>query len=415
MKDIQDINYKIAVLGVGYVGKPLIDEFSKVKKVIAFDINKEKINYLKSTNCNENIEYTSDESMLRNANAIIVCVPTPIDSENKPDFQCIENACNIIGKNISKNTVVIFESSYMPTFTETFCIPKIEKVSGLTVNNDFFVGYSPERINPGDTKNTLKTITKLISANDSDTLNQINQLYSLIPNINLFKTSQIKVAELSKLVENCQRDLNIAFVNEISKLCHELNIDVNEVLDAASTKWNFMRFNPGLVGGDCVGVNTYYLLDLAQKMNVNLDTLSTTRKVNSGMVSYISDKLESLITKNNNNIKIAIYGYTYKENISDIRNTRVLDLYKELKTRGFDVRLCDYNVDYEIEGYQIEHDDIENVDVIILAVPHNKYCDWDDNIILNKFNKSSENKIFMDLKSTYRNKLKNNEFIYWNL
>lgn len=414
MKDINNEDYIIAVMGVGYVGKPLIDNFSSKRKIIAFDINSEKINELNEINNNNNINYTFNPSELANADAIIVCVPTPVDLSNQPNLNYIITACKTIGENIKKNTLIVFESSYMPTFTEYSCIPIIEKSSGLKCRNDFYVGYSPERINPGDKKNTLQTITKLISSNDYSALIQIEKLYSLIEEINLYKTKSIKVAELSKLVENCQRDINIAFINEITKLCHKIDVDINDVIDAASTKWNFTRYSPGLVGGDCVGVNTYYLLELAKQYNINLELLMKTRDINIGMVKYIADELEKL-TKNDKTLKIAIYGYTYKENISDTRNTRILDLYNELNKREYHVRICDYNINYKIGEYIVEKEDIFNTDVLILAVPHTDYCKWDIEDIKSRFCSDKKTKIFMDIKSVYNEDALKSEILYWKL
>ena len=414
------IDSKISVIGTGYVGKPLIEELSNTFEVIAYDINKTKIETHRKNNTNKNIYYTYEEKDIRNADAIIVCVPTPVDDNNTPNLKYIDLACETIGKNIKKNTLIIFESSYMPTCTEEHCIPLLEKYSNMKYNKDFYVGYSPERINPGDKKNTLNSITKLISASNDNVLERMEKIYSSINGINLYKVKDIKIAELSKLVENCQRDINIAFVNELSKLCHSLSIDINNVLDAASTKWNFSRYNPGLVGGDCVGVNSYYLMNLANKYNVSLDVLKTARNVNLDIIKFIVDELDKMILNINqetdlNNIKITIYGYSYKENIPDVSNTRVIELYEELKKRNYNVNICDNIVEPSLCKHKINNKDINDNDVIILAVPHEKYSKWETKEILKKYKDNSKYKIFIDIKSKYKNLKNIKEINYWNL
>ena len=407
----------ITVVGTGYVGMPLIEQFSKICPVIAYDINKKKIEKL-SKNKNKNIRFTSDAVSLKMSDVIIVCVPTPIDSYNNPNLEYIKLACTTIAENIKMGALIIFESSYMPTCTEKLCIPLIEKVSGLENNKDFFVGYSPERINPGDNKNTLNTITKLIASPNDQILNAMEFIYSKMAGINVYKTNDIKVAEMSKLVENCQRDINIAFMNELSKLCHKLDIDINEVISAAGTKWNFMKFYPGLVGGDCVGVNSYYLMNLAEKYGEQLNVLETARNTNLSVSKYIVEQLNEIVSKmgnnnDNNNIKVTIYGYTYKENTSDIRNTRVADLYNELIKNNYLVEICDYNVSSDLEYLSVE--DVDDSDIVILAVPHVKYANWDNIEIAKKFDINSKYKVFIDLKSVYNKKTFPKNITYWHL
>ena len=406
----------ITVVGTGYVGMPLIEQFSKICPVIAYDINKKKIEKL-SKNKNKNIRFTSDAVSLKMSDVIIVCVPTPIDSYNNPNLEYIKLACTTIAENLKMGALIIFESSYMPTCTEKLCIPLIEKVSGLENNKDFFVGYSPERINPGDNKNTLNTITKLIASPNDQILNAMEFIYSKMAGINVYKINNIKVAEKSKLVENCQRDINIAFMNELSKLCHKLDIDINEVISAAGTKWNFMKFYPGLVGGDCVGVNSYYLMNLAEKYGEQLNVLETTRNTNLSVSKYIVEQLNEIVSKmgnnNDNNIKVTIYGYTYKENTSDIRNTRVADLYNELIKNNYLVEICDYNVSSDLEYLSVE--DVNDSDIVILAVPHVKYANWDNIEITKKFDINSKYKVFIDLKSVYNKKTFPKNITYWHL
>lgn len=406
----------ITVVGTGYVGMPLIEQFSKICPVIAYDINKKKIEKL-SKNKNKNIRFTSDAVSLKMSDVIIVCVPTPIDSYNNPNLEYIKLACTTIAENLKMGALIIFESSYMPTCTEKLCIPLIEKVSGLENNKDFFVGYSPERINPGDNKNTLNTITKLIASPNDQILNAMEFIYSKMAGINVYKINNIKVAEMSKLVENCQRDINIAFMNELTKLCHKLDIDINEVISAAGTKWNFMKFYPGLVGGDCVGVNSYYLMNLAEKYGEQLNVLETTRNTNLSVSKYIVEQLNEIVSKmgnnNDNNIKVTIYGYTYKENTSDIRNTRVADLYNELIKNNYLVEICDYNVSSDLEYLSVE--DVNDSDIVILAVPHVKYANWDNIEITKKFDINSKYKVFIDLKSVYNKKTFPKNITYWHL
>lgn len=406
----------ITVVGTGYVGMPLIEQFSKICPVIAYDINKKKIEKL-SKNKNKNIRFTSDAVSLKMSDVIIVCVPTPIDSYNNPNLEYIKLACTTIAENLKMGALIIFESSYMPTCTEKLCIPLIEKVSGLENNKDFFVGYSPERINPGDNKNTLNTITKLIATSNDQILNAMEFIYSKMAGINVYKINDIKVAEMSKLVENCQRDINIAFMNELTKLCHKLDIDINEVISAAGTKWNFMKFYPGLVGGDCVGVNSYYLMNLAEKYGEQLNVLETARNTNLSVSKYIVEQLNEIVSKmgnnNDNNIKVTIYGYTYKENTSDIRNTRVADLYNELIKNNYLVEICDYNVSSDLEYLSVE--DVDDSDIVILAVPHVKYANWDNIEITKKFDINSKYKVFIDLKSVYNKKTFPKNITYWHL
>lgn len=406
----------ITVVGTGYVGMPLIEQFSKICPVIAYDINKKKIEKI-SKNKNKNIRFTSDAVSLKMSDVIIVCVPTPIDSYNNPNLEYIKLACTTIAENIKMGALIIFESSYMPTCTEKLCIPLIEKVSGLENNKDFFVGYSPERINPGDNKNTLNTITKLIATSNDQILNAMEFIYSKMAGINVYKINDIKVAEMSKLVENCQRDINIAFMNELTKLCHKLDIDINEVISAAGTKWNFMKFYPGLVGGDCVGVNSYYLMNLAEKYGEQLNVLETARNTNLSVSKYIVEQLNEIVSKmgnnNDNNIKVTIYGYTYKENTPDIRNTRVADLYNELIKNNYLVEICDYNVSSDLEYLSVE--DVDDSDIVILAVPHVKYANWDNIEITKKFDINSKYKVFIDLKSVYNKKTFPKNITYWHL
>ncbi len=408
----------VAVMGVGYVGLPLIKQLSHNLKVIGFDINKEKILDLDANNINNSIYFTFDEKELSKADIIIVCVPTPINEYKEPNLEYIKSACKIIATNMKNGISIIFESSYMPTCTEKICIPLIEELSHKQNNIDFFVGYSPERINPGDNKNTLNNMTKLIASSNEQVLDIMEYVYSQIDGIKLYRVNDIKIAELSKLMENCQRDINIAFMNEVDKLCHKLNIDIYDVISAAGTKWNFMKYYPGLVGGDCVGVNSYYLMNLANQFNEELEVLKKAREVNISMPDYIVREINRLVKEvksnsNNRIIKVAIYGYTYKANIKDTRNTLVANLYELLIENNYDTIICDYNVLSNQE--YITKENIDNNDIIILAVDHKNYSNWSKKQIEDKFNPNSDYKIFIDLKSLYKDTLIDSDIIYWNL
>lgn len=419
MNIMENINKKlptIAVLGTGYVGLPIINLLAKKASIIAYDIDKKRILRLSKNNNNKNIVFTNDKQLIKKADAIIVCVPTPTDNQNKPDLNYLKQACIIIAQNMKEGVLIIFESSYMPTCTEKMCIPLLEEYSGLKNDVNFYVGYSPERINPGDTKNTLSNITKLIASPSKDVLKAMRYIYSGIGEINVYEVDDIKVAEMSKLVENCQRDINIAFSNELSVLCHKLGIDINEVINSAGTKWNFAKYYPGLVGGGCVGVNSYYLMDLAEQYNIEMKSLKVARQVNSSITKFIVEELNRMVYNIENttkdNIKVVIYGYTYKEDIPDTRNTKVENLYRELLAESYNVCICDYNVtscDY------VSKEDINNADVIILAVPHKKYINWDKKELNVKYNLKSKYKIFMDLKSSYKTKEMSNMINYWHL
>lgn len=415
MKEINNKDFVITVVGVGYVGQPLINEFARTKKVYAYDIDNEKINALGNNNKNDNIVYTNNSKCIGESDAVIVAVPTPIYDNNNPNLEFVINACKTIGDNLRKNTLIVFESSYYPGVTEDICIPLLEKNSSLKNNIDFFVGYSPERINPSDKIHTINTITKVISAQNNFVLDQVEKLYSLIPDINLYRTSSIKVAELSKIIENSQRDLNIAFVNEVSQLCHLMNISTIDVLETSKTKWNFVDVFPGLVGGHCIGVDPYYLIDLGKKYGYNMNIVEQSRKTNEKIPLFIVHSLNSLLNNiKKENIKVGILGYSYKANSDDIRNTKVELIYDELKKQHFDCMISDYMLfdkKTNFDNYRELHD----LDVLIIAVPHDKYRNMSKEKIISYFNKSSSKKIILDLYSVYKNYNFGSDVIYWTL
>lgn len=415
MKEINNKDFVITVVGVGYVGQPLINEFAKTKKVFAYDIDNEKIKTLGNNNENDNIVYTNNNECISESDAVIVAVPTPTYDDNKPNLEFVINACKTIGYNLSKNTLIVFESSYYPGVTEDICIPLLEENSNLKNNIDFFVGYSPERINPSDKIHTINTITKVISAQNNFVLDQVEKLYSLIPNINLYRARSIKVAELSKIVENSQRDLNIAFVNEVSQLCHLMNISTIDVLKTARTKWNFIDVFPGLVGGHCIGVDPYYLMDLGKKYGYHMNIVEQSRKTNENIPLFIVHSLNSLINNiKKENIKVGILGYSYKANSDDIRNTKVELIYNELKKQNFNCIISDYMLFDKNTNFD-NYRELFDLDVLIIAVPHDRYKNISKEKVMSYFNRKSSKKIIMDLYSIYKDYNFENDVIYWSL
>lgn len=415
MKEINNKDFVITVVGVGYVGQPLINEFAKTKKVFAYDIDNEKIKTLGNNNENDNIVYTNNNECISESDAVIVAVPTPTYDDNKPNLEFVINACKTIGYNLSKNTLIVFESSYYPGVTEDICIPLLEENSNLKNNIDFFVGYSPERINPSDKIHTINTITKVISAQNNFVLDQVEKLYSLIPNINLYRARSIKVAELSKIVENSQRDLNIAFVNEVSQLCHLMNISTIDVLKTARTKWNFVDVFPGLVGGHCIGIDPYYLMDLGKKYGYHMNIVEQSRKTNENIPFFIVHSLNSLINSmKRENIKVGILGYSYKANSDDIRNTKVELIYNELKKQNFNCIISDYMLFDKNTNFD-NYRELFDLDVLIIAVPHDRYKNISKEKVMSYFNRKSSKKIIMDLYSIYKDYNFENDVIYWTL
>tara|TARA_B100000674_G_C37962606_1_gene972873 strand:+ start:2244 stop:3524 length:1281 start_codon:yes stop_codon:yes gene_type:complete len=401
MKDLKKIS--IGVIGLGYVGLPLAVEFSKKYKVYGFDINKTRIDELKKgydsslevsseklKECS-NLQLTDDPKLLENPEIYIITVPTPVDSSNKPDLQPLISASQIVGKFIKKDNIVIYESTVFPGATEEICVPILEKNSSLKFNSDFFCGYSPERINPGDPDHKLSDILKVVSGSNDKTLGIIDDLYKSIITAGTFKASNIRVAEAAKVIENTQRDLNIALINELSVIFNMLDIDTKEVLEAAGTKWNFLNFSPGLVGGHCIGVDPYYLTHKAEEIGYIPEVILSGRRVNNRMSSFVADEIIKLLLKKQNDInksKVLVLGATFKENCPDIRNSQVFNLIKEIKS---------YSVNVDVFDPLIQKNDIKrlkefnwlaelpisaNYNGIILAVPHKEFLDLDKNTFL---------------------------------
>jgi UDP-N-acetyl-D-galactosamine dehydrogenase len=375
-------NFKffLGIVGLGYVGLPLAIEFSKKKKVIAYDINKKKIQKLKKKNKSRKIIYTSDEKKIKKCNIIIVAVPTPINNLKLPDLSFLKKACITIARNLSKNTIIIFESTVYPGCTEEFCMPLIEKISKLKVNQDIFYGYSPERINPGDKSHELTKIDKLVCGSNSVISQTIKKLYKSIISKKVHITESIKIAEAAKIIENTQRDLNIALINEFAIILGKLNIDTIKVIKAASTKWNFHSFSPGLVGGHCVGVDPYYLTYKAKKIGINPKVILAGREINDNMGRYIFSEIKKISEKKNINLnksKILILGFAFKENCDDIRNTRVIDIVNCFKHYHSKIDIYDPLIDQMLLKDMYELKKIKKLkknfyDIIICCVPHRK-------------------------------------------
>lgn len=382
----------IAVVGLGYVGLPVAVEFGKKQRVIGFDINEKRIELLNKNIdiTNEvseedlklaNMKFTSNAEELRNANFIIIAVPTPITESKKPDLTALKSASQLVGSNMDKGTIIVYESTVYPGATEEECIPILEEYSGLKSGVDFFVGYSPERINPGDKIHTFSNITKVVSGQTDEVCEEIAEVYETVVNAGVFKAASIKVAEAAKVIENTQRDINIALMNELSLIFDKMDIDTTDVINAASTKWNFLKFSPGLVGGHCIGVDPYYLTYKADKVGHHPKMILAGREINDNTGSFIATTLIKDMIKSGIEMHkaiVSIYGFTFKENVPDIRNTRVIDIVKELESFGVTVQVTDAEADSnEVKkhyGIDIKSEnELSKSDAIILAVGHNSY------------------------------------------
>lgn len=410
----QPENIKIAIIGLGYVGLPLAVEFGKKYAVLGFDINQTRIDELTSgydrtqemtseaLKSLQHLSFSTNKEALKTCNIFIVTVPTPIDKYKKPDLTPLLSASRTVGKILKKNDLVIYESTVYPGCTEEDCVPVLEKESGLVFNQDFFCGYSPERINPGDKINTLTKIKKVTSGSTPEIADFVDDLYGSIIEAGTYKASSLKVAEASKAIENAQRDVNISFVNELALIFDKMGIDTSEVLEAAGTKWNFLKFKPGLVGGHCIGVDPYYLLHKSESLGYYPQVILSGRRVNDNMGIFVANKLIKLLIKKGHKIegsKVLILGITFKENCPDIRNSRVIDVYNELKEFGVHVEVYDpWASKHEVkEEYQITLLDALNdkYDGILLAVSHDEY----KTLNLEKF--KNTNAVIFDIKGMY--------------
>ncbi|MDQ0428390.1 UDP-N-acetyl-D-galactosamine dehydrogenase [Planomicrobium stackebrandtii] len=427
---------KIAVIGLGYVGMPIAVAFAKKVKVIGFDLNTSKIDLYKSgidpTNEIGNeaikhakVDFTSDEVKLREAKFFIVAVPTPINSDKTPDLAPVEGASKIIGRNLSKGSIVVYESTVYPGVTEDICIPILEKESGLKCGTDFSVGYSPERINPGDKVHTLEKIIKIVSGINKESLEEIAKVYELVIEAGVHRASSIKVAEAAKVVENSQRDINIAFMNELAMVFDRMNIDTNEVIEAMNTKWNALKFYPGLVGGHCIGVDPYYFIYEAEKLGYHSQIILSGRKINDGMGKFIAEAtIKKLILANKvvKKSKVVILGLTFKENTPDTRNSKVIDIIENLREYGINPIIVDSEADpkeakreYDIE--LTNFNDIKDADCIILAVAHNVFKEISLTKLDSLYGKmKKEEKVLIDIKSILNEEeIIDRGYSYWRL
>ncbi len=424
---------KISLVGLGYVGMPIAVAFAKKVKVVGYDLNKAKIELYKSgvdpTNevgneaiRNSTVEFTSDETKLREAKFHIVAVPTPVYDDHTPDLTPVEGASRILGRNLVKGSIVVFESTVYPGVTEDVCVPILEKESGLKCGVDFKIGYSPERINPGDKVHRLETITKIVSGMDEETLEIVAKVYELVVAAGVHRASCIKVAEAAKVIENSQRDINIAFMNELSIIFNKIGIDTKSVLEAAGTKWNFLKFYPGLVGGHCIGVDPYYLTYKAEQLGYHSQVILSGRRINDDMGKYVAENVVKNLIKAEKavkNAKVAILGFTFKENCPDTRNTKVFDIVKELREYGIEPTIADPAADaaeakrlYGVEFVDITS--IKDMDAVVLAVAHNKFAHFRMADMDKFFGKGQ--KVLLDLKGLLnRTEYEKAGYSYWRL
>ncbi len=383
---------KISLIGLGYVGMPIAIAFAKKADVIGFDVNKKKIElYNKGIDPtkevgndaikNTTVDFTCDEKRLKESKFHIVAVPTPVNDDRTPNLNPIKSASQTLGRNLSEGSIVVFESTVFPGVTEEICVPILERESGLKCGEGFKVGYSPERINPGDKEHRLENIVKVVSGMDRETLEIIAKVYEMVVNAGVYKAESIQVAEAAKVIENAQRDINIAFMNELSIIFNKMGIDTKAVLEAAETKWNFLNFSPGLVGGHCIGVDPYYLTYKAEQMGYYSQIILSGRKINDNMSKYVAENTVKQLIKANkqiNGANVAVFGVAFKENCPDVRNTKVIDLIRELEEYGINVKVIDPVADKDDLwiGYKLELSNIEEVngmDALIFAVPHKQF------------------------------------------
>lgn len=427
-QELIDKKAKLAVIGLGYVGLPIALEFARKISVIGFDISAKRIDMMKNgidpsnelekeafENCD--ITFTDSLDVLREAKFFIVAVPTPVDDHNVPDLTPVQRASETVGKVVKKGDYVVFESTVYPGCTEEDCLPIIEKLSGLKNVTDFKLGYSPERINPGDKNHTLATIVKVVSGCDAESLGEIAKTYELVVKAGVHRASSIKVAEAAKIIENTQRDLNIALMNELSLIFDRMNINTYEVLEAAGTKWNFLKFQPGLVGGHCIGVDPYYLTYKAKELGYHSEVILSGRSINDNMGKYVAKKVIQHIIRNSGDVKSAkvlIKGATFKEDVSDIRNSKVSDVVNALKEFYVNVDVEDPHADSkELEheyGFGLVEEIADDYDAVIIPVPHKQYKDLDENYFAGI---TKPHAMVADLKGIYRNKITNRT--YWSL
>ena len=413
-----DNTFTIAVVGLGYVGLPLAVEFGKLAKTIGLDLSEDKIKKYKQRidpsgeltsdelNSANHLTFTAQASTLQQADIVIVCVPTPVTESRIPDLAPLEAASATVGKYIKEGAIVVFESTVYPGVTEEICVPILEKESGLKWKKGFNVGYSPERINPGDRSRTLRKITKVVAGDTQDTLQRLSKLYGYIIDAGIHEAPSIKVAEAAKVIENTQRDLNIALMNELSIIFNKLDIDTSDVLEAAQTKWNFLPFTPGLVGGHCIGVDPYYIPHTAEMVGYNPEVILAGRRINDNMASFIAQQTINMMAEEGirtEQAQVGVMGIAFKENCSDIRNSKVVDLINQLTEHGCEVTVhdplvapeeCKHHYDITLEPFESEH----IFDCLIAAVPHNEFTRLSVDSLCSKIKPGG---VFIDLKSAF--------------
>ena len=434
-EDLVSGKEKLSLVGLGYVGMPIAVAFARKIKVVGFDLNEKKIDLYKSgidpTNevgndviKNTAVEFTADPKKLREAKFHIVAVPTPVNDDHTPDLTPVEGASRILGKNLTQGSVVVFESTVYPGVTEDICVPILEKESGLKCGVDFKIGYSPERINPGDKVHRLETIVKIVSGMDQETLDTVAKVYELVVEAGVYRAQSIKVAEAAKVIENSQRDINIAFMNELSIIFNKMGIDTKSVLEAAGTKWNFLKFYPGLVGGHCIGVDPYYLTYKAEELGYHSQIILSGRRINDDMGKYVAESMVKNLIKADipvKGAKVAILGFTFKENCPDTRNTKVIDIYKELGEYGITPIVVDPAADADeakrLYGITFETmDAVKDMDAVIVAVAHTQFLDLKKSEIGGFFKPVHKKKVFMDIKGLFdREEYLTEDYLYWRL
>ncbi|MCI6552599.1 MAG: nucleotide sugar dehydrogenase [Lachnospiraceae bacterium] len=425
---------KLSLVGLGYVGMPIAVAFAKKIKVIGFDLNEKKVELYRSgvdpTNevgdeviRNTSVDFTADASRLKEAKFHIVAVPTPVNEDHTPDLSPLEGASRLLGQNLTRGSVVVYESTVYPGVTEDICVPILERESGLRCGVDFRVGYSPERINPGDRVHRLETIVKIVSGMDEETLETVARVYELVVEAGVYRAESIRVAEAAKVIENSQRDINIAFMNELSIIFHKMGIDTKEVLAAAGTKWNFLNFAPGLVGGHCIGVDPYYLTYKAEQLGYHSQIILSGRRINDDMGKYVAESLVKNLIRTGaavSGARVAILGFTFKENCPDTRNTKVIDIYRELGEYGITPMVVDPEADAEEAGqlYGITFqklEDIRDMDAVIIAVAHASFQELSPERIASFFHPDHKVKVLMDLKGLFDRKEYQKDYLYWRL
>ena len=435
LETIRKQNKKVAVVGLGYVGLPLALEFAKQVPTIGFDINKEKLAlYRKGIDPtkeagdkavkNTTLRFTDNPAELKDAAFVIVAVPTPVTEDNMPDLSPVTGASELVGKNISRDTIVCYESTVYPGVTENICAPILERESGMKCGKDFKVAYSPERINPGDKEHRVFNICKIVSGIDEETLKNVAEIYSLIIKAGVYQAESIKVAEAAKLVENAQRDINIAFMNELSLAFSQMGIDTHQVINAMDTKWNALGFRPGLVGGHCIGVDPYYFLYEAQRAGYTSEIIRAGRRINNVMARYVARSVVRNMIQADlkvKNARVYLYGITFKENCPDVRNSKALDVCKNLLSYGIDVKLVDPCADLmglpeQYEKLMVNMDEVKDADALVFVVAHDAFKKFDAASLASKYKREVDVKVLADVKCIFDKKeLLDAGFLYWSL